>query len=76
MMLTAVGQDNFLGGPLVVVGEQNPFSQEGRRELLQDVSMGVVVQLELSSLPPDFHPQDLLDVLSGGKMLGMGLEAL
>src|SRR6516225_11652868 len=76
MMLTAVSQDNLFGGPLVVVGEQNPSSQGGRRELLQGVSISVVVQLQLSSLPPDFHPQDLLDVLAGGKILDMGFEAL
>jgi len=48
----------------VVIGEQNPSSQGGRRKPLQGVRIGVVVQLQLPSLPPDFHQQDLLDVLA------------
>src|SRR5205807_766400 len=75
-VLTAVSQNDLLRGPLVVIGEQNPSSQCDRRKPLQGVRIGVVVQLELPSLPPDFHAQDLLDVLAGGKILGMGLEAL
>jgi len=64
MMLTAVRQNDLLGRPLVVVGEQNSSSQGGGDELLQGLRIGVVVQLELSSPPPDFYPQDLLDVLA------------
>src|SRR2546429_1254580 len=76
MMLTAVRQNDLLGRPLVVVGEQNSSSQGGGDELLQGLRIGVVVQLELSSPPPDFYPQDLLDVLAGGKILGVGFQAL
>jgi hypothetical protein len=60
----------------VVVGEQNPSSQGVGFEFLQGLRISAVVQLEFSSLPPDFHPKDLLEVLAGGKILGMGSEAL
>src|SRR5207247_3648368 len=76
MILTAISQNNLLGGPLVVVSEQNPSSQGGRREPLQSVCIGVIVELELSSPPLDFYPQDLLDVLARGEILGMSLETL
>src|SRR5437879_13724264 len=76
MMLTAVRQNDLLGRPLVVVGEQNSSSQGGGDELLQGLRIGVVVQLELSSPPPDFYPQDLLDVLAGGKILVVGFHVL
>jgi hypothetical protein len=66
MMLTAVSQNDLLGGPLVVVGEQNPSSQGVGFEFLQGLRISAVVQLEFSSLPPDFHPKDLLEVLAGG----------
>src|SRR5207248_11099570 len=74
MMLTAISQNNLLGGPLVVVGEQNPSSQGGGHEPLQSGCIGVIV--ELSSPPLDFYPQDLLDVLARGEILGMSLETL
>jgi len=54
----------------VVVGEQHPSSQGGG-EPLESLRIRVVVQRELSSLPPDFHPKDLGDVLTGRKMLRM-----
>jgi len=76
LILTAISQNNLLGGPLVVVSEQNPSSQGGRREPLQSVCIGVIVELELSSPPLDFYPQDLLDVLARGEILGMSLETL
>jgi len=40
------------------------------------VCIGVTVELELSSPPLDFYPQDLPEVLARGEILGMSLETL